>query len=119
MTAQELEGTNNPPAKLSELEAQFDRDLARELVAAYLEDTQDVMEKMQEAIFNRDEKALKSTSHMLKVASRIVVAEQIEQLSSQMEEISRSNNWLKAESHFDTLNQSFDHLVDYLRSYLK
>ncbi|MBK9770373.1 MAG: hypothetical protein IPP57_06030 [Candidatus Obscuribacter sp.] len=56
MTAQELEGTNNPPAKLSELEAQFDRDLARELVAAYLEDTQDVMEKMQEAIFNRDEK---------------------------------------------------------------
>ncbi|MBK9770372.1 MAG: hypothetical protein IPP57_06025 [Candidatus Obscuribacter sp.] len=56
---------------------------------------------------------------MLKGASRIVVAEQIEQLSSQMEEISRSNNWLKAESHFDTLNQSFDHLVDYLRSYLK
>lgn len=109
----------NPPARLNDLETQFDRELTRELVAAYLEDTQDTMEKMQEAIFNRDQRLLKSTAHMLKGASRIVIAEEIEQLSREMEELAISNEWLKAETHFDQLNRRFEFLTDFLRQYIK
>lgn len=107
------------PARLEELEAQFDRDMAKELVSAYLEDTADVMEKMQESIFNRDGKSLKSHAHMLKGASRIVVAQELEGLCKEMEEYSLGANWLKAEALFEKLNRAFQELVEYLRQYLK
>jgi HPt (histidine-containing phosphotransfer) domain-containing protein len=111
--------SENPPARLQELESQFDVSLAKELVSAYLDDTQEVIEKMQEAIFNRDSKALKSVAHMLKGASRIIIAEELEQRSREIEELSASNNWLKLEASFEQLSKTFERTIEYLRQYLQ
>ncbi|HND08509.1 MAG TPA: Hpt domain-containing protein [Candidatus Obscuribacter sp.] len=108
-----------PPARLAELEAQFEKELACELVSAYLLDTQDSMERMQESIFNQDARALKSIAHMLKGASRIVMADEIEKLCTEMEEYGISVNWLKAEMLYEKLNRQFEVLVEYLRRYLQ
>ncbi|MBS2006313.1 MAG: Hpt domain-containing protein, partial [Cyanobacteria bacterium SZAS TMP-1] len=75
------------PADLHNLEQQFGSETTRELVRAYLEDTQEVLEKMQEAIIGRDAKALKPLAHMLKSASRIVGAINLSTQSSELENL--------------------------------
>ncbi len=111
---------NEPePARLSELEEQFDVEMAKELVAAYLEDTEDVLDRMQEAIIDRDAAALKSVSHMLKGASRIITASALESAASDMEELIASQNWLLAESKYEALKAVYTRTVDYLRLYLQ
>jgi len=111
---------NQPePARLSELEEQFDVEMARELVAAYLEDTEDVLDRMHEAIIDRDAAALKSVAHTLKGASRIITAGALEHAASDMEELIASQNWLLAESKYESLKGVFGRTVDYLRLYLQ
>jgi HPt (histidine-containing phosphotransfer) domain-containing protein len=112
---------NTAPANLHSLESQFGPDTARELVRAYLEDTDEVIEKMQEAIISRDVKALKPLAHMLKSASRIVGATELSQYSIQMEGfcIEGQNQWLTIESFFETFTVSFKATNEYLRQYLQ
>lgn len=104
---------------LQNLEEQFDLEMARELVAAYLEDTDCVLDQLQVAIVDRDASALKSVAHMLKGASRIITASQLENAASELEDLSSSPNWLVAESKYETLKQVFDETINYLRLYLK
>lgn len=110
---------NTEIANLSDLEEQFDVEMARELVSAYLEDTDSVLDQMQAAIIDRDAAALKSVSHMLKGASRIITAKQLENAASELEELSNAPNWLVAETKYESLKQVFDQTIDYLRLYIK
>jgi HPt (histidine-containing phosphotransfer) domain-containing protein len=110
---------NSQLANLHDLEEQFDVEVARELVAAYLEDTDTVLDQMQVAIVDRDAAALKSVAHMLKGASRIITAKKLEHSASELEELTTSANWLMAETQYENLKQVFDQTIDYLRLYLK
>jgi HPt (histidine-containing phosphotransfer) domain-containing protein len=110
---------NSELANLNDLEEQFDVEMARELVAAYLEDTDSVLDQIQAAIIDRDAAALKSVAHMLKGASRIITAKQLEQSASELEELSSAPNWLVAETKYETLKQVFEQTIDYLRVYIK
>jgi HPt (histidine-containing phosphotransfer) domain-containing protein len=115
------QGGNKAPANLQNLEEQFGPDTTRELVRAYLEDTHEVLERMHEAIIDRDSKALKPLAHMLKSASRIVGAAQLSQYSGEMEEFCSEgqNHWLTIESFFETFSASFESTAEYLRQYLQ
>jgi len=118
MSEAEQQG-GNAPANLHNLEAQFGPDTTQDLVRAYLEDTQEVLEKMQEAIIGRDARALKPLAHMLKSASRIVGATVLSAQSSEMEELCGPENWLTIESFFENYTQSFQSTTEYLRQYLR
>jgi HPt (histidine-containing phosphotransfer) domain-containing protein len=115
------QGEDASPANLQSLEAQFGAETTRELVRAYLEDTDEVLEKMQEAIINRDVKALKPLAHMLKSAARIVGAADLSQQSKQMEGFcfEGQNQWLAIETFFETFTTSFRATNSYLRQYLQ
>jgi HPt (histidine-containing phosphotransfer) domain-containing protein len=104
---------------LPELEAQFDPEMTKELVAAYLEDTHDVLDKMHAAIIDRDVSGLKSVSHMLKGASRIITAHPVEIIAGEMETFAIGSQWLQAESRYELLKEKFENTVDILRRYLK
>ncbi len=110
---------NTELAHLHDLEEQFDVEIARELVVAYLEDTETVLDQMHAAIVDRDAAALKSVAHMLKGASRIVTAKQLELAASDFEELTTAPNWLTAEAKYETLKQVFEQTIDYLRLYVK
>ena len=109
------------PADLHNLEKQFGSDTTRDLVRAYLEDTDEVLERMQAAIIGRDSKALKPLAHMLKSASRIVGATQLSQHSVEMEALCKDdqNQWLTIESFFEIFTASFKSTTEYLRQYLQ
>ena len=112
---------NNAPANLHNLEEQFGQETARELVRAYLEDTEEVLENMQTAILGRDPKVLKPLAHMLKTASRIIGATELSQYSVEMENLCAEgqNNWLSVESFFEKFSASFQATTNYLRQYLQ
>ena len=115
------QGGNKAPADLHNLEEQFGADTTRDLVRAYLEDTDEVLERMQEAIIGRDSKALKPLAHMLKSASRIVGATELSKYSGEMEDlcIDGQSQWLTIESFFETFTQAFQFTTEYLRQYLQ
>ena len=110
---------NSELANLHDLEEQFDVEIARELVIAYLEDTDTVLDQMHAAIVDRDAAALKSVAHMLKGASRIITAKKLEHAASEFEELTSAPNWLVAETKYETLKQVFERTIDYLRLYVK
>ena len=110
---------NSELVNLQNLEEQFDVEMAKELVAAYLEDTDSVLDQLQAAIVDRDASALKSVAHMLKGASRIITATHLEHSASELEDLSSAPNWLVAESKYETLKQVFEQTIDYLRVYIK
>jgi HPt (histidine-containing phosphotransfer) domain-containing protein len=56
---------------------------------------------------------------MLKGASRIITATQLEHSASELEDLSSAPNWLVAESKYENLKQVFEQTTDYLRLYLK
>jgi HPt (histidine-containing phosphotransfer) domain-containing protein len=115
------QGGNKAAADLHNLEQQFGPDTTRDLVRAYLEDTDGVLERMQEAIIGRDSKALKPLAHMLKSASRIVGATELSQYSVEMEGLCMDgeSQWLTIESFFETFTASFKSTTQYLRQYLQ
>lgn len=104
---------------LPELEAQFDAEMTKELVAAYLEDTNDVLDKMHAAIIDRDVNSLKSVSHMLKGASRIITAHPLEIVAGEMETLAIGSQWLQAEARYEDLKEKFEGTTEMLRRYLK
>ena len=106
-------------ASLNDLEDQFDVEMARELVSAYLEDTDSVLDQIQAAIIDRDAATLKRVAHMLKGASRIITAKKLEHSASELEELSHAPNWLVAETKYESLKQVFEQTIDYLRLYIK
>jgi two-component system, NarL family, sensor histidine kinase BarA len=115
------QGSNKAPANLNSLEAQFGPDTTKDLVRAYLEDTDEVLKRMHEAIINRDPKALKPLAHMLKSASRLMGASELSQYSVEMEQlcVDDQNQWLTIESFFETFTASFNATTEYLRQYLQ
>ena len=110
---------SSAPADLHLLEGQFGDETTRELVKAYLEDTGNTLEGIEEAMHGRDLKALKSLAHMLKSASRIVGAHQLSAYSKEMEDLCGQGQWLTIESFFETFSRSFSATTEYLRQYLK
>jgi len=115
------QGGDHAPANLQNLEQQFGPDTSKDLVRAYLDDTNEVLERMQEAIVSRDSKALKPLAHMLKSASRIVGATELSQYSRQLEDhcLDGQSQWLEIETLFDTFSASFKSTTNYLRQYLQ
>ena len=104
---------------LAELEAQFEPAMAKELVSAYLEDTAEVIEDLQLAILERETTRVKSLAHLLRGASKIVMAVKVEGATAQMETLCNEGQWLKLEASFEKLSSTFNKTIQELRQYIK
>lgn len=104
---------------LSELEEKFDPTLARELASAYLEDTAEVLDDLQLAILDRDSVKVKSVAHLLRGASKIVMAIKVENATGEVETLCNEGQWLKLEASFERLSSTFNNTVEQLRQYIK
>lgn len=104
---------------INELEAQFDPAMARELASAYLEDTAEVIDDLQLAILERDSARVKSLAHLLKGASKIVMAVKVETGVIEVEQLCGEGQWLKIEKSYERLAATFSRTTDQLRQYIK
>jgi HPt (histidine-containing phosphotransfer) domain-containing protein len=103
----------------TELEAQFERAMAKELASAYLEDTAEVIDDLQLAILERDSARVKSLAHLLRGASKIVMAVKVEGATAQVETLCSEGQWLKLEACFEKLSNTFNMTVAELRQYIR
>lgn len=104
---------------LTELEAQFEPAMAKELASAYLEDTAEVIDDLQLAILERDSARVKSLAHLLRGASKIVMAVKVEDATAQVETLCNEGQWLKLEACFEKLSNTFNKTVAELRQYIR
>lgn len=95
-------------ADLSELIEDFDEETARELALAFLEDTENALERLEAALGAGDAEAVRSSAHMIKGCSRVINAHPLEERASALEDCARSNNWEGIQSEVAGFKSVYD-----------
>lgn len=115
-------GTNlemsSPVADLKSLEEELDEECARELAAAFLEDSSTAVSGIQESIKARNFTDLKAHAHALKGCCRTIKAADAEQLCTDLETAAVSQQWPQVGELLPKLATSYNELCAYINSYL-
>lgn len=107
-----------PVADLKTLEEELDAECARELAAAFLEDSATAVSGIQAAIAARDLEELKAHAHGLKGCCRTIKANDAEQLSTDLESAAISQDWAKVAAILPQLAGKYHELCAYIKSYI-
>lgn len=103
---------------IKNLEAEFDVDLAKELAQAYLDDTSNIIEKLEDALLKADREALRTSAHMLKGCSRALQAYKCEKASAALENDARDGNLDAAKEKMPEVVLAYRETEAFLRRYL-
>ena len=105
-------------ADLKSLAEELDEECARELAAAFLEDSSTAVAGIQESIKARNFNELKAHAHALKGCCRTIKAAAAEQLSTDLETAAASGQWQQVADLLPKLASSYNELCAYINSYL-
>lgn len=103
---------------IKNLEEEFDVEIAKELAKAYLEDTETIVDKLQNALAANDQEGLRSSAHMLKGCSRAIQAWKCEQTSSILEHDARDGNLESAGKNLPDVIEAYSQTKAFLLQYL-
>lgn len=107
-----------PAADLKSLEEELDEECARELAAAFLEDSASAVSGIDEAIATQNPFDLKAHAHGLKGCCRTIKAADAEQLCTDLETAAINQDWLQIASIRPQLATKYDELCSFIHSYL-
>jgi HPt (histidine-containing phosphotransfer) domain-containing protein len=106
------------PFSTTALEEALDVEGAREILESFLEDTNGVVDRIEDSVLNRKQETLRSASHMLRGCCRVLGAEEAEKVSKTMEQSAVSGDWQTAEQQLPGLRTSFEKITAHVRRYL-
>lgn len=109
---------STPVADLKALEEELDEECARELAAAFLEDSSTAVAGIQESIKARNFAELKQHAHALKGCCRTIKALDAEQLCTDLETAAANQQWQQVGDLLPGLAQSYNELCSFINSYL-
>jgi HPt (histidine-containing phosphotransfer) domain-containing protein len=107
-----------PVADLKALEEELDEECARELAAAFLEDSATSMSGIAAAIGNHDSVELKSHAHGLKGCCRTIKAARAEQVCTELESAAIAQDWEKITPLLSQLNVAYVQVCHFINGYL-
>lgn len=105
-------------ASVKNLEAEFDVDTAKELAKAFLEDTEPLIPRMQEALSRGDCELLRSSAHMLKGCARALQASKCEKASSAVESFAGDGDLENVGLTLQVLVNVYNETAQFLRIYI-
>ncbi len=105
------------PAGVKNLEAEFDVETAKELARAFLDDTNSLIGRMNEALERKDLEGLRASAHMLKGCARALQAGQCEKVSAALESFARDGDEEGAKETLQVLTQVYEQTAEFLRNY--
>lgn len=108
----------DPIVRIEKLEEEFDVDIAKELVQAFLDDTHDALAKIEASFATHDQEGVSSAAHLLKGCSRVIQAWKCEQVSARLEDCARDGDWPGASANAAELKQAYKDTEAFLRQYL-
>ncbi len=101
------------------LEEEFDVETAKELAAAFLEDTNNVVSIIEQALSTGDIDTCRKQAHMLKGCCRVIMALKCEKIASDIEGLAMSGNVDDAKNLLPQLSEAFAETEEFLRHYLE
>jgi HPt (histidine-containing phosphotransfer) domain-containing protein len=109
---------SNPVADIKSLEEELDEECARELSAAFLEDSATSVSGIDAAIAAQDFNDLKAHAHGLKGCCRTIKAPLAEQLCTDLETAAVNHDWNQVASLRPQLAAAYEELCAFIHSYL-
>ncbi len=117
MLTQDEFANNSLYERLNELEKETDPEFVIELINIYMSETPKQIEKIANAIKEKDHIALKISAHTLKGSSLNLGAKQLGALCFKLEEIGKYNREITEEISISGIEQEFNKVVGALNSY--
>ncbi len=108
-----------PIADLDALAAELDEECARELAAAFLEDSGPAVAGIRSAIESEDAACLKMHAHALKGCCRTIKALDAEQVCSELEKMAGADVWHDAATLQSRLMHTYEELCAFVLDYLE
>ncbi|MDX2105252.1 MAG: Hpt domain-containing protein [Candidatus Melainabacteria bacterium] len=105
--------------EIEKLEEEFDVETAKELAAAFLEDTNDIVAKIENALAQGDLETCRKHAHMLKGCCRVIMANKCEKIASDLEALVSSGKVDDAKNRLPELSQAFTETEEFLGHYLE
>jgi HPt (histidine-containing phosphotransfer) domain-containing protein len=112
----EIEGPES--AKFLQLEKKLGKSTALAVADAFLEDTDDALEKISKCLDTQDEMGLKPLTHRLAGCCASVLDKETQQLTSTLQELASKQSWPAASALFVTLSDSLKNTRMMLQRYL-
>lgn len=107
-----------PVADLAALAEELDEECARELAAAFLEDSSGAVSGIQAAIVARNFADLKAHAHALKGCCRTIKALSAEQLCTDLETAAANQQWPAVGELLPKLASAYNEVCAYINGYL-
>ncbi len=105
--------------EIEKLEEEFDVETAKELAAAFLEDTNEIVTKIANALLSGDLEACRKHAHMLKGCCRVIMANKCEKIASDIEVLVSTGKNEDAKTRLPELSQAFAETEEFLGHYLE
>lgn len=105
-------------AKLVQLEKRLGKNTALAVADAFLEDTDDSLEKIRACLDKQDENALKPLTHRLAGCCSSVMDKETQQLTTVLQELAMKHSWTAANTTFQTLTESLNSTRVEMQQYL-
>jgi CheY-like chemotaxis protein/PAS domain-containing protein len=93
-------------AKIIQLEKRLGKNTALAVADAFLEDTDDALEKIGKCLEKQDDEGLRPLTHRLAGCCASVIDKETQQLTSTLQELARKQSWQAASSLYQTLSES-------------
>lgn len=107
-----------PVADLKSLAEELDEECARELAAAFLEDSATSVTGIDAAIASQNASELKAHAHGLKGCCRTIKAADAEQICTDLETAAVNQDWSQAANLRPLLSTAYEELCAYIHTYL-
>ncbi|MBZ0186729.1 MAG: Hpt domain-containing protein, partial [Candidatus Obscuribacterales bacterium] len=102
---------------IHELAEEFDVETAKELAFAFLQDTNDSIDRIDSGIADRDSESVRKAAHMLKGCSRVIKASMCEATCKQLELDAENGNWEAMKSSLQELKTIYAATEAFLKAY--
>ena len=96
------------PIDISQLEEMLGPEETSEILTLFITSTEELLERINKAMENKDGRALKEAAHELKGACSSVGAKGMAQLCFDLEQAGKNNEWDNAPRIQSGLNQTFE-----------
>ncbi len=106
------------PLDMAELEEFYEPDQLTDMMEMFLNDTQDMLSKVQKHMVEKNSKLVAALAHEIKASCASIGAKNLARLCLYLEQTACRHDWIEAEETATSIEREFSSLRDYIQSQL-
>src|SRR4030095_4926768 len=109
---------NKSPIDLARLKQLYGNDATQEIIPLFMTEARQLLDRVREALSNKDSQALSTIAHQLKGLCASVASEEMALYSVQLETACREENWDLAQTTANTLEELYSLVIEFVKTSL-